>query len=625
MVISYVRVGGLQMIKELYPYSLADTTLHNDTMCGVPPEDYFSIIRPLNSSNGPPWVGIFGMTILSIWYWCSDQVIVQRALAAKNLTHARAGCIVASYLKFLPLFLMIIPGMVARILFQDRIGCSTPQTCKEICGSESSCTDIAYPLIVIELMPRGLRGLMLACMIAALMTSLTSIFNSSSTIFTIDIWQRFRARAPQWELLIVGRVFTLILVGISILWIPIISIAQGGRLFDYIQSVQSFLAPPICAIYLLTILWKRVNEEGAFWGLICGLVIGLIRFVWEYSYSVPPCVLSHTDQRPDAIKFHYLYFAILLFVLTCLITITVSLLTRPIPDQCLHGLNIFDLNNPVKPTPIPTKSGGWHKADTSFEDKNSPLTVPIQSPSTSGQTLRIFSLDPMNKNGKYCFKLIFSWICGVEHQDDNQNGTSDTVTMPPLATENLFWKRFCNLNGVIILGFCAFLWAFFADYRIDKIFPRPAGVLIVGSLTVAGPYVIIGAVAVGVIGIGALGYGIWKFLKKYRNHQTLAVKSLEYLAKLCDKMESEAIQMIEHSNHLLTHIDNLCSNLKRLTFSLKNEQQRRMHAEACGQIKNANHTLAETLKSIIDFEMTSSSELGDTLLRTNQNAITPSD
>ncbi|CAF5182031.1 unnamed protein product [Rotaria magnacalcarata] len=189
-----------------------------------------------------------------------------------------------------------------------------------------------------------------------------------------------------------NRVFTLILVGISILWIPIISIAQGGRLFDYIQSAQSFLDPPICAIYLLAILWKRVNEEGAFWGLIYGLVIGLIRFAREYSYSVPPCALSHTDQLPGAIKFHYLYFAILLFVLTCLITITISLLTRPIPDQCLHGLNIFDLNNPVKPTPIPTKSGRWHKADTSFEDKNSPLTVPIQSPSTSRQTLRIFSL-----------------------------------------------------------------------------------------------------------------------------------------------------------------------------------------------------------------------------------------
>ncbi|CAF2143834.1 unnamed protein product [Rotaria socialis] len=170
--------------------------------------------------------------------------------------------------------------VVYLIVNEDRIGCSSPQTCKEICGNEASCTDIAYPLIVIELIPRGLRGLMLACMIAALMTSLTSIFNSSSTIFTIDIWQRFRARALQLELLIVGS--------------------------DWFNL-----------------------------------------FAWEYSYSVPPYALSHTDQRPDAIKFHYLYFAILLFVLTCLITITISLLTRPIPDQCLHGLNIFDLNNPV--------------------------------------------------------------------------------------------------------------------------------------------------------------------------------------------------------------------------------------------------------------------------------------
>ncbi|CAF3898215.1 unnamed protein product [Rotaria magnacalcarata] len=167
-------------------------------MCGVSPEDYFSIIRPLSSSNGPPWVGI-----------------------------------------------------------SDRIGCSSSQICKEICGNEALCTDIVYPLSVIELMPRDLRGLMLA--------------------------------------------------------------SQGGRLFDYIHAIN-----------FLAILWKRVNEEAAFWGLI-----------------FPPYALSHTDQRPDAIKFHYLYFAILLFVLTCLITITISLLTRPIPDQCLHGLNIFDLNNPV--------------------------------------------------------------------------------------------------------------------------------------------------------------------------------------------------------------------------------------------------------------------------------------
>ncbi|CAF1126578.1 unnamed protein product, partial [Didymodactylos carnosus] len=146
MIICYVKVGGIQIIKEMYPYAVSSSTLYNVTSCGMPPNDYFSLIRPLNSGNGPPWVGII-----------------------------------------------------------------------------------------------GLRGLMLACMIAALMSSLTSIFNSSSTIFTIDIWQRFRQKAPQWELLIVGRVFILVLVGISIIWIPIISAFQGGKLFDYIH----YLTKPI--------------------------------------------------------------------------------------------------------------------------------------------------------------------------------------------------------------------------------------------------------------------------------------------------------------------------------------------------------------------------------------------
>ncbi|CAF2951834.1 unnamed protein product [Rotaria sp. Silwood2] len=475
MIICYVKVGGIQLIKEFYPYAVSDTTLFSNTSCGMPPEDYFSLIRPLDSADGPPWVGIIGMTILSIWYWCSDQVIVQRALAAKNLTHARAGCIVASYLKFLPLFLMIIPGMVARILFQDEIGCSTPEACDRICGNKASCTDIAYPLIVIKLMPNGLRGLMLACMIAALMSSLTSIFNSSSTIFTIDIWQRFRSKAPQWELLVVGRIFTLILVGISIVWIPIISAAQGGKLFDYIQAVTSFLAPPICAIYLLAILWKRINEEGAFWGLICGLVIGLIRFIWEFSYSVPSCLYSSTDTRPQAVKFHFLYFAILLFVLTCLVTITVSLLTRPIPAQCLHGLNVFDLDNQQKPTPIPTKPGRWHKADTSFEDKHIQPKSPVHPISRvqSAAAIRKFGLffpDPSNKNVKYYSKVALSWICGVEHQGEDDNKAAVMPAMPPLAPENLLWKHVCNINGGVIIAFCAFLWAFFTDYRIDKMY-----------------------------------------------------------------------------------------------------------------------------------------------------------
>lgn len=187
-------------------------------------------------------------------------MIVQRALAAKNLTHVKAGCIFAGYLKLLPLFIIIMPGMIARILFNEEIGCSDPDLCKSYCGSENGCSNIAYPKLIIDTMPIGFRGLMVAVMMAALMSSLTSVFNSCSVIFTMDIWKYFRAEARDAELMIVGRVFVVIFVILSIFWIPIIEMSQGSRLFDYIQSVTSFLAPPICAVYVQAILFKRINE-----------------------------------------------------------------------------------------------------------------------------------------------------------------------------------------------------------------------------------------------------------------------------------------------------------------------------------------------------------------------------
>ena len=141
----------------------------------------------------------------------------------------------------------------------------------------SGCTNLAFVMLVNELLPVGLRGLMLAVMLSALMSSLTSIFNSSSTIFTMDIYTRIRPKASEKELLYVGRIFVLVLVGISVVWIPIINASQGSQLFVYIQSITSYLAPPICAIYLLAIFWTRTTEPGAFWGLMVGLIVGLIR------------------------------------------------------------------------------------------------------------------------------------------------------------------------------------------------------------------------------------------------------------------------------------------------------------------------------------------------------------
>merc|ERR1719244_1007044 len=172
---------------------------------------------------------------------------------------------------------------------------ATPD-CERICGSRSGCTNIAFVKLVTELMPTGARGMMLAVMLAALMSSLTSIFNSSSTIFTMDIYPRFRKNPSEVELLLVGRIFVLVLVGVSIVWIPIIQASQGSQLFNYIQSITSYLAPPICAVYLLAIFWPRANEPGAFWGLMVGLVIGLIRFGLEFGFTQPAC--GSTEPPP---------------------------------------------------------------------------------------------------------------------------------------------------------------------------------------------------------------------------------------------------------------------------------------------------------------------------------------
>ena len=180
---------------------------------------------------------------------------------------------------------------------------------------------------------------MLSVMMAALMSSLTSIFNSASTIFTIDIYKRFRNNAGEIEQVIIGRLFVLILVFVSIIWIPIIEASQGSQLFHYIQSVTSCLAPPVCAVYVLALLWGRINEKGAFWGLMIGLVVGLIRFVMEFSYKVPTCASGEPDPRPLLLsKVHYLHFGIILFIISCIVTIAISLLTDPIPEEHVCSL-----------------------------------------------------------------------------------------------------------------------------------------------------------------------------------------------------------------------------------------------------------------------------------------------
>ncbi|XP_056146284.1 sodium/glucose cotransporter 1 isoform X2 [Lampris incognitus] len=257
---AFHEVGGYENFQTSYMAAVPSVTTNISETCFTPRADSFHIFR--NAVTGDlPWPGlVFGLTIQATWYWCTDQVIVQRCLSAKNMSHVKAGCILCGYLKLLPMFLMVFPGMISRILYPDEVACVEPSECNKYCGASVGCSNIAYPKLVVDLMPDGLRGLMLSVMLASLMSSLTSIFNSASTLFTMDIYTKFRRSATEKELMIAGRVFILVLIGLSIAWIPVVQSAQSGQLFDYIQSITSYLTPPIAALFMLAIFCKRVNE-----------------------------------------------------------------------------------------------------------------------------------------------------------------------------------------------------------------------------------------------------------------------------------------------------------------------------------------------------------------------------
>ncbi|KAK1884281.1 Sodium/glucose cotransporter 1 [Dissostichus eleginoides] len=287
---AFNEVGGYEQFQLRYMEAVPSVTVNISASCYEPRADSFHIFR--NAITGDlPWPGlVFGLTIQATWYWCTDQVIVQRCLSAKNLSHVKAGCILCGYLKLLPMFLMVFPGMISRILYTDEVACVDPIECLRYCDAEVGCTNIAYPKLVVELMPNGLRGLMLSVMMASLMSSLTSIFNSASTLFTMDIYTKIRSSATEKELMIAGRVFIVFLIGVSIAWIPVVQEAQSGQLFDYIQSITSYLTPPVAAVFMLAIFCKRVNESGAFYGLTIGLVIGLSRMIAEFTFGTGSCV-----------------------------------------------------------------------------------------------------------------------------------------------------------------------------------------------------------------------------------------------------------------------------------------------------------------------------------------------
>ncbi|XP_075390003.1 sodium/glucose cotransporter 1 isoform X2 [Tenrec ecaudatus] len=443
---AFHEVGGYDAFMRKYmnaiPTMVSDGNITIKEQCYTPRPDSFHIFRdPLKGDL--PWPGlIFGLSILALWYWCTDQVIVQRCLSAKNMSHVKAGCTMCGYLKLLPMFLMVMPGMISRILYTEKIACVLPSECEKYCGTKVGCTNIAYPTLVVELMPNGLRGLMLSVMLASLMSSLTSIFNSASTLFTMDIYTKVRKGASEKELMIAGRLFILVLIGVSIAWVPIVQSAQSGQLFDYIQSITSYLGPPIAAVFLLAIFCKRVNEPGAFWGLILGFFIGISRMIAEFAYGTGSCM--EPSNCPTIIcGVHYLYFAIILFVISLITIIVISLFTKPIPDVHLHRL-CWTLRNSKE-----------ERIDLDAGEE----TIP-EAPE---ETFEIETHAPEENKG--CCRKVYDLFCGLDQQKGPKMTKEEEAAMKQKmmdTSEKPLWRTVVNINGVILLTVAVFCHAYFA-------------------------------------------------------------------------------------------------------------------------------------------------------------------
>lgn len=305
-------------------------------VAGTPP-DFWSMFKPMSDPDFP-WTGIvFGAPILGIWYWCTDQYIVQRVLSAKNLDNARGGTIFAGFLKILPVFILVLPGIIALKLSNG-----------EVSG------DRAYAWMVTTLLPSGVKGLVIAGLLAALMSSLSAMFNSTSTLLTIDIFKRLKPNADDKAMVNFGRLTTGAMVALGLLWIPFIGLLSDERMYVYLQSVQAYISPPIAACFLFGIFWNRVNGKGAIASLLTGLVLGVLRFILEIQNKMSP--LSSDFFRYVA-EVNFLHYAIFLFVVCSAVLVGVSLATNAPDRKTLAHLTFSEAGD------IHTERGKWHQAN----------------------------------------------------------------------------------------------------------------------------------------------------------------------------------------------------------------------------------------------------------------------
>ena len=296
-----------------------------------------------------PWLGmLFAAPIIGLWYWCTDQYIVQRLLGSSNLSEARKGTIAAAFLKLLPVFIFIIPGMICIALAKtgkiDMISNVLLDSNGETINENAQ---QAFPLLVSAVLPIGIRGVVVAGLLAALMSSLAGVFNASSTLFTMDFYSKLKPKSSQEELVKVGRIATIIMIFIGLMWIPVI---QGSRgLYNYLQSVQGYLAPPIFTVFFFGVANKRLNAKGCLSALTIGFIMGLFRL----AVDTPVSLMSDFSYKEGTFfwvvnNIFFQYYSLLIFIVSAITMVVVSYFTEEPDKKSIKGLTFFTLSDDQK-------------------------------------------------------------------------------------------------------------------------------------------------------------------------------------------------------------------------------------------------------------------------------------
>ena len=291
-----------------------------------------------------PWPAmLFCAPIIGLWYWCTDQYIVQRILGARDDKQARRGTIFAGFLKLTPVFLFIIPGMICFALAKSGINADIQQRLLDANGNvDREAAQGAFAMLVTHVLPVGVRGIVVAGLLAALMSALAGVFNASSSLFTMDFYSRMKPKATQAQLVWVGRVATVVMVIIGLLWIPVIQGAKG--LYDYLQGIQAYLAPPIFVVFFFGVFMKRLNGPGCLATLLTGFAMGLIRLIID-----TPVKMMHTTYTEGSFlwimnNIFFQYYSLLITIVCIIVFFVVSYATKPPEYSKISGLTFSTLS-----------------------------------------------------------------------------------------------------------------------------------------------------------------------------------------------------------------------------------------------------------------------------------------